>query len=908
MLEVLWGKKIPQSSIQNAHMKRAVGEEDRLSFRNAVAVLALIFSLHSHNSFAVTDDIIPFYIPQQRADTALTLFAEQANLTLVFPFDQVKDKTANRLVGDYPVQAAVELLLHNTGLTPLFSDQLVLNIAIESKGKNMNTNKRKSLLATMVGLMAAGGLSTAAAQETESARAQGVLDEIIVTSTRRAESLNDAALSVAAIGGEELSRRGISGMEDYLATISGVSFLDQGVGKNGFIIRGISADSEGETWRTGPSVGLYFGEVPLAGLGTLGGGANLRLVDIERVEVLRGPQGTLFGAGSLAGAVRNIPVAPNLQNVEGKLNLGFSSTGENGGANHKIEGVINLPVIEDVLAVRAVAYKHDNDGYIKNIRASDPDFSTLMADAGISGFSDTSNIGETETTGGRISTLFAPSENLKITLQHVEEEANQIGHPEAQLSTGGYTQVRAPFGNLTLFSPIHQKTFSSGDEEGLSVDLSFTNLVLEYAFDGADLLVSTSKIRQDNYMARDLTSLFGAPVIQQVELNVDATVHEARLVSNLDGAFQYILGAFYEDRDTTQAVYISFAGDIPLSPFGAPFSSDNPMFSDEFADRNLEQRAFFAEFSYDFSEQVTLTAGGRHFNYERESLAIAAGAFGNTLATGGITTNSEESGTNYKINLSYTPSDDSLLYVQWAEGFRPGNVVNPAPANLCDLDDNGILDGTSVEIRDSFDADNLETYELGIKSTLMENRLQVNASIYRSNWEGVPINVQSPTCLLSQTSNAGEARTQGFEVETLYNISPKLQLILGGSYVDAELTEDALSLGGRSGDRLPGSPDYSVNLGVEYDFDLANRPAYVRGDYAYVSGFHNDLAETSVEAGDYGRVNLKAGVSIDNFHVELFGNNLTNEDAITWPGTFVIRARVNRLMPRTIGFNVGYQF
>ena len=908
MFNVLWGKNLNQSSISNAQVKCAVGEEGRLSFRNAVAVLAIVFCLHSNNSAAVTDDNIPFKIPQQRADTALTLFAEQANLTLVFPFDQVKDITANRLVGNYPIDTAINILLQDTGLMPTFSNQLVLNIAIDDKGKSMNKNTRKTLLASMVGLFAAGGLSTAAAQETESARAQGVLDEIIVTSTRRAESLNDAALSVAAIGGDELSRRGISGMEDYLATISGVSFLDQGVGKNGFIIRGVSADPEGEAWRTGPSVGLYFGEVPLAGLGILGGGANIRLVDMERVEVLRGPQGTLFGAGSLAGAIRNIPIAPNLNQVEGSLNVGYSSTAENGGGNNKLEGVINIPLIEDALAIRAVAYRHDNEGFIKNVRATNPAFSATLAGAGITNIENKNDIGAVEYTGGRISVLWTPVEELSFTLQHVQEEADQVGHPEAQLATGGYTQARAPFGDLSLFSPIQQESFSSGNEEGLNLDVEFTNLVIEYGFENADLLISSTVIDQQSYMARDLTSLFGSPVIQQVSYDADVTVHEARLVSNLDGKLNYIVGAYYEDRDIDQPTHISFAGDISLSPFGTPFSPTNAMFSDEFNGSNFEQTAFFAELSYDITEQLTLTAGGRNYDYERTSLAIATGAFGETLATGGVVTKSDDSGTNYKVNLAYQPSDDNLFYVQWAEGFRPGNVVNPPAANLCDVNDDGILDGTDVEIRDSFDADSLETYEFGVKSTLMDNQLQVNASIYRSNWDGVPINIQSPTCLLSQTSNAGAARTQGFEVETLLNISSELQLIFGGSYVDAELTEDAVSLGGQSGDRLPGAPDYSLNLGLEYDFEFAGNPSYVRGDYAYVSGFHNDLAETSIEAGDYGRVNIKTGMKIDNFHVELFGNNLTNEDAITWPGTFVISARINRLMPRTLGLNVGYQF
>ena len=292
MFEVLWGKKFNQSSIQNAQITSAVGEEGRLTFRNAVAVLAVLFCLHSHNSFAVTDDTIPFNIPQQRADRALTQFAEQANLTLVFPFEQLKDKTANRLVGNYPIATAANLLLRNTGLTPSFSDQLVLTIAIEHKGKRMNitnSSKRKTVLASLVGLFAAGGAMQASGQDGQTATSQSVIDEILVTATKRATSLQDTPMSISALGSDTIEKRGLVGMDDYLRTMPGVSFQDRGAGQNAIVIRGLSANPQTDS----EAVGVYFGETPTAGLsnaGTGGGGGSLdiKLVDVERVEVLRG--------------------------------------------------------------------------------------------------------------------------------------------------------------------------------------------------------------------------------------------------------------------------------------------------------------------------------------------------------------------------------------------------------------------------------------------------------------------------------------------------------------------------------------------------------------------------------------------------------------------------------------------
>ena len=772
--------------------------------------------------------------------------------------------------------------------------------------------KRKNVLAAMVGLFAATGVAQQAyGQDGEAATAQGRIDEIIVTASRRAESLNDAALSVAAIDSKEIERKGLAGMEDYLATIPGVSFLDRGVGQNNFVIRGVTADPQGEGQRAGPSVGIYFGEVPLAGLGIGGGAANIRLVDMERIEVLRGPQGTLFGAGSLSGVVRNIPVSPDLRDLEGRVKVGYSRMAEEGGRNNKVEGAINIPLIEDVLGVRAVAYRHDESGYIKNNRASDPAFSTFLASFGVGTITDQEDVGNVEYTGGRIAALWKPIDKLNINLMYVKQKADQEGFPEAQLNTGGYTQTRVPFGGLTVQSPLQSTAVNIGSGEALDEDLTITNLVLEYDFGWASLLSSSSWIEQDNLLARDISSFFAAPVVQNVPTNTESFVQEVRLVSDMDGPFQYLLGAYYEEQDQDFPSYISFVGDLALSPFGTPLGATNALFSDEFFELSLTQKAFYAELSYDITDQLKVTVGGRRYDYERDRFYLVTGLFdptGANLAAGGQKSAADASGTTYKANASYHLNDNNMFYAQWAEGFRPGGTNNPAPATLCDVNNDGILDGTNVSIRDFFDSDTLESYEFGAKSTLLEGRLQVNAAIYRNNWEGIPIDVQSPTCLFTQVGNAGEAKTQGFEIETTFNVTHALQLIAGGSYVDAELTSDAASLGGQSGDRLPGSPDYSVNVGLQYEFEIAGHSTYIRSDYAYVSGFHNNLAEQGPEAGDYGKLNVKAGMNFKDFYVEAFGHNLTNEDAITWLGTFLIDSRVNRLRPRTIGLNVGYQF
>jgi iron complex outermembrane receptor protein len=732
-----------------------------------------------------------FDIPAQQVEQALSQLAEHTGHQLLFSSELVNAHHSNAVSGEHTVSGALQQLLQSTPLTGnltergviIVSDPSAQNQSLKGRGK-METTTKKKLLASMVGLFAAGGVATATAQDAvgESARAQGVLDEIIITATKRETSLQDTASSIAAIGAEELERKGIAGMEDYLTAMPGVSFLDQGVGQNNFIIRGIASDPEGEALRTGPSVGLYFGEVPLAGLAVQGGGANLRVVDIERVEVLRGPQGTLFGAGSLSGAVRNIPNAPNLEDVEGKIALGYSNMADRGGDNYRTEGVINIPLIEDKLAVRAVLYKHDNSGYIENVRTTTPSFAAILDDHGVE-TRDVGDVGATEYSGGRISALWRPVDALKINLQYVTEEAEQDGFPESQLNTGGYTQTRSPFGNFTFQSPLESRTLQTGDEEALEVDLSFTNLVVEYDFDWATLLSATSWVDQESFMGRDISLFFNRPVVQEASWDVDYFVQEVRLVSDLDGKFQYILGLYYEEMDVDSPRRAFFAGDLAFSPFGDPAGTGDNLLNDANLTSSLDQQAAFAELSYDISDQVSLTVGARRYDYERDSVSLSQGLFGTNVDSGGDVNNADETGTNYKVNLTYEPSDDSLIYAQWAEGFRPGNTVIPPPKDICDVDDDGILDGTNLPFADSFDADTLESYELGLKTSLMDNKMTFNVAVYHNDWNDIPISVQSPTCGFSLVGNAATARTQGFEVESVLRVSTDLQLIFGGSYV-----------------------------------------------------------------------------------------------------------------------------
>ena len=785
---------------------------------------------------------------------------------------------------------------------------------------NTNTNKRKSLLATMVGLMAAGGLSTAAAQVEESARAQNVLDEIVITATRRETSLQDTAGSIAAIGSEAIDRRNLSGMKDYLRSVPSVSFIDRGAGQNAIIIRGVASDPENEADPSGSGVttGVYFGEVPLAGFGFRGGNADLQLVDLERIEVLRGPQGTLFGSGSLGGAVRNIPKAPSFDGVEGDLKFDMSQMDEEGGNNFNAEAVINIPIIDEVLAIRAVAYKSEESGFVSNTAGSDADYIATAASFGAENFAvNKSEVGQSDRTGGRFSVLWRPMEALSVTGQLIYQEIEQSGLLVVDSRTEKYSRNSYQFGNAfknTEGTFGGRKPFGSGESlnrEGLIDELMIGNLIVEYDFGWGQLLSSSSWVEEESASALDFGSVLGngIPLAALETQKVDAFIQEVRLASDTDGKFSYVVGVYYEDVDRDIVNNFHWFGDPDTNIFDNFYGTDTTLINTVFAPFGLEQKSVFGEFTYRLTEITELTVGGRWFDYERSLVINAEGALANILSSKEAVS---EKNHNLKVNLSVRPVEDQLVYLQWAEGFRLGNSQLPISEDLCDVNNDGLLDGTGVSIEGDYDSDFVETFEIGGKLSLLDGRLSVNAAVYESTWDGLPVRVSSPgtTCLETRIDTAGEARIRGLELETAYQLTPSLRLDFSGSYTDSELTKDALSLGGNKGDRLPAAPEYNLSVAIEYEFRIANYDSYIRGDYSFVGGYYNNFKEEGLEAGDYGLINISSGLFLDNgINIGLYINNLTGEDDFTWTGNLGSTSGFSyRLRPRTAGLTVGYQF
>jgi iron complex outermembrane recepter protein len=755
--------------------------------------------------------------------------------------------------------------------------------------------RTESIVSAVCAFSAAAAVSipaTTFAADADKTDAKRGLEEVIVTATKRETNLQETAAAVSVVSSELIEKRHLVGMEDYLASLPAVSYQDRGAGSNTITIRGIALGSQLDT---NSPVGSYFGEAPVTGLGpqvngNQAGNADIKMVDVQRVEVLRGPQGTLYGSGSMGGTLRIIPKAPNLERVEGSAATEYSMTDRGGGANYMVQAVVNAPLVEDKLAVRMAAYRFDNEGYIDNVAVSHPDANVTAAINAGAFAADRKHVGGDTYSGARVSALWRATDNFSVAASHLYQTINQDGFKEVEYDLPGkYQQTRVKVGVAGL------------DDEYVNMDLSISNVTLSYDTGWGSFLNSTSYIRSKATSDVEL-SFFGPPFVGDGAFNKNdkqVSVNELRFTSDFAGPVQFLAGTYYEDRG------VDF--DISIRWNGAPPPPATAFFTQSQIRNTQRQVAGFGEVSYNPIEPLTLTVGARWFKFTQ---AIAKSrTLGVPGATEGRTASVQD--TNLKANISYKFNDQWFAYAQWSQGFREPRFQGQVIPEY-DQDNDGLVefkDGIERKVTEGLlDPDTVDNYEAGVKFTSANGRFQGSLTGFRIDWEGIPI-VPSLTAFLGAALyfNAGQARSQGVELELSSEVMDGLFLDLSGSYVNAELTEAAVGLGNAGAD-LPGSADYNAKLGLEKRLQIAGRDSFVRGDYTYVSEYFSQFQETGIPAGDYRILDLSGGVSFGNINLGLFVKNATNADDFTWVDNVFASTRAYRLRPRTVGLTVSASF
>lgn len=827
---------------------------------STVAILLSVFS--SVNNHAESSKL-NINIDSQPANTALMQFADQTKVQITFSPGVVARVISPGVSGLYSLSAALDALLKGTNLVYQFTDKntVVIN-RLKSAAVQQSANGKR-----VDGLMDTTGITVDRLK----------IEEMIVTDSQQGVDvdLQGEAISITVMATEEIERKSIVSMSDYLSFFPSVTYLNFGTSWNQVTMRGLGVNLADQA-----TVSTYFGEVPLTLPFSLGISTDLKLVDMERVEVLRGPHGTIYGSGSMGGTVRNVPVAPNLKKFEGKVDLGYSMTDDAGGSNNKTVGVLNVPLVEDKLALRLVGYRYDNAGYVDLV--STPEMESIAAESGTS-VKIKEDTASRVFTGARASLLWRKSENFSLSFLYTTQKLHEDGYVDLNPPLGGYRRSELDVG----FDPFKRD------------DTDILNLVLRYNMGWGDLLVSATGI--DGTYTSMASSSFMDSWASDLDDTIDkkGSVQEVRLTSRLPGNFQFLAGFFHEDHKRTRTydqIWFGNQSSFVNANLGADRNFWRSMEKNDFT-----QFAFFGEWSYTFNPQWELTLGGRWFEYERRD---SKNSFNLGYSSNSDLSTTERDST-WKANIEYTPNEDAMIYARWARGFRIGRGQALPPVEVCDVDGDGNLDFTNAALIDRVDSDSITNYEIGAKLTFQDQRLAVNTALYNIEWKNVPVSIESTTdiCRFRRVSvNGGDARLMGIESEMFFYPTPEFQLSLSISYADNTYVTGSRVTG--KGNRLPLSSRWVSSVAAQYNFDIAGYKAFVRSDYGYRDEFfQNTIGYVVLDA--YRKLDMRAGIKLDDFGIELFGTNLTREDPVTavWDPNWGFR-----LPPRVIGVNVSYEF
>lgn len=872
-------------------------------------------------------------IPAQSLGSALETLARERSFQIVFVADEIEALATQGVAGELTVDEALTGLLKGSGHSYRYVDEKTVTIlpmgagaalspassssavedgrvadAMQSEGEKTSFWNRLRLAQSSSPSNEEGRDEDGQAPSSDDASGGMKLEEVIVTATKRAESVQDVPMSIAVISGEELERRGAIGMQDYLRSVPGVTQIDNGLGGNAIIMRGTATETANPSFFSGVTTATFFGETSTTGsAGLFVGDVDIRPVDLERVEVLRGPQGTTFGSSALGGAVRLIPAKPDLNSFSVKATGALSATGGYGSENSMLQGVVNVPIVEDKFALRFVGYDYDESGFYQNIGIADPTILGILENSGID--ADYENLarsivpdegaGRVRSTGGRVAALWEPTDDLDIAVNYLTQRLEQDG------KIGGDTRL-APY--LQAYLPINPTLRVRGRQgDAYTTELDLLNVVLNYDMGWATLTSIGSWVEGGTLRAFDFGTAFGVPISASSKReDMESRSGEIRLASNLSGPFQFLGGLYYEKSEFNFVSHTDWAGSRSSSPFtGVAYAQSR--------DYDPTQKAVFGEASYEVIDNLTLTAGGRYFDYETSQARLAEGFLvGITEGTGVPTDETvQEDGSTYMARLGYEPNKDTLVYLSWAEGFRMGRPQGGLPPT-CDADNDGFVDSDpslSIVSTQQTESDTVESYELGGKFSLFERRLRVDVAVYRVDWENMPVTAfvacSGAPAGEPYTANAGSVTSEGVELQASLSLTEGLRFDFGLGYNDAQIAEDIPAQQWVKGMPTPGSPEWNANVAVQYDFDAGGLPAFIRSDVLYVGEFYDDVFEAPTKrAGDYIKVDARAGVELNNLSVELFVRNLTDEDAITTTNG----ALEYRLRPRTVGIQLGYKF
>lgn len=709
------------------------------------------------------------------------------------------------------------------------------------------------------------------------------LQEVVVTASRvGAESLQDIPMSISALAPDDLAARGIADMEDFLRTVPGVVLNAETAGVNRVTMRGlVSRDINITDLQDRSMVAIYLDEIPV---GLNMSNPDLRVLDMERIEVIRGPQGTLYGAGSMAGTIRYITRKPDASQYFGTADTFVSST-ERGGTNWGLKGSVNLPLATDKVALRLGAYREENAGFVDR---ADSNGITVEKDAN-----------SQVTTQANAALRWTPSAALTVDLSFTYQKFESDG------SNG-------------VFREFDNQAFS-GVPTGFDDDLKIYNLTLSYDAGPVDIISSTSYVDRKFTISSsfDFISLylFGVQVAPSYEnSDIRNFTQEIRVVSK-PGPLQWQVGAYYGDdkRHYLQHSFIEGLDEI----IGLPSQDLYAPYPDEvyYGDIPLEDKqwALFGEATYKVSDRFSLTAGLRYFDFKGSADYFQGGIAGVDADLQPVAHQATEKadGLNPKFLVSYQANDDVMLFAEAAKGFRYGGVNYPVPLSFCGED----LAADGYESAPlTFGPDKVWSYSIGEKGSFLDRRMTLNATAFYIKWSDAQT-VHPLNCGYPFTENGGDIQSRGFEFETRVRVTDGLTLGLNATYTNAESDGGIETIGARDGDKVPYFPEWMAAVSADYTWALGSGELQLAADYSYRDKMGTEFNPEDVNyraIPSSSVVNASINYRTGRWQFGLFGTNLTDSEQISYIGAPTLPTQPGDQLflgkPRTFGLRAQVDF
>jgi outer membrane receptor protein involved in Fe transport len=886
------------SGIQARHLPGAVAcrirpyRGVRNYLRRQIACAGLLFCTFALFALPVfAGDIVKtFDIPAQLAAEGLNEFARQADVTLVFSYELVAGERTNAVQGQLSISDALARLLDGSKLGYKRINTQTIAIYVASPGQNsaLDGSPQSDSPKAASGVLVAeiGSEPTAPVEQPPAASnidKTAALAEIVVTARKTSELLQNIPLSIAVVTRETLEKTGSLTIEDISRYAAGLSVNSAGPGQNAIFIRGLSG---------GNTVGFYIDDMPLA---ILGNPVNLDafhmdpgVFDLDRVEVLRGPQGTLYGASSLGGTVKYITNQPDLRATHASVKATLSDT-HGGGVNEELDALVNLPLSPDRIGLRASVYQRQYSGYIDRYPTDPNNYLGVL-----SGPVDR-DVNTEKTYGARVALEMRPNDSLSVTLAATYQN----------MRSGAPFQFDHPQGSFD--NPIQSRLL----HEPLTDEAALYALTIQGDIGQVHLTSSTS------YLDRDVTTIedeskqyayFFEPA-QVVTSPLPGDAKTRYFVEEIRGSFDAgrlhaTVGAFY--AHSTAIGYLNW----PVPTEEIPIYGDGPLvlYNTHVLD---DQKALFGEFNFDVTQELQATLGLRIFDQSQTLDYSIEG-----VLVGGanqFTQPSNASGNTPKFGLSYHFTPDLMAYATVGKGFRSGGPTQRPPQSICgdDLANLGLTTAPAT-----FRPDTIWNHELGVKSTWLGGRLTVNGAIYYIDWSDIQQTILLPTCGFTFTGNFGTASSQGAELEVNYRTASGFRMGLGVAHNDAHLTSSVTGAQGQAGQTLQYAPRWTGFASAEYNREIGSRTSvYGRADFNAVSDeFTNfDTQSNYHSVASHSVTNLRFGLDRESWHWALFVSNVFDDayqtglpiaQGIDLPTTH--RIGLNR--PRTFGVEVRFDY